>query len=279
MNKDLIMQRYWIFSLNDHEVAQYFRFKENGEIRGYRHPNESYWSIEDDNVYIYDKQKNKKTILTSFHQTDDLCLLEGFVIDHPDIKFSFRSPNAFYKPQKFAPTKEHYPYLNIGDHTYGVPDIIDPNNDNIQIGKFCSIAIGSSIICGNHNMKFISSYPFKSIWNQQWRALDNINDHVSKGKTIIGNDVWIGKSSFIIDGVTIGDGAIIAAGTVVTKDVPPYAVVAGNPGKIVKFRFNPIQIEQLLKIQWWNWDEDKIDDALLLMMSEDIDKFINTYII
>lgn len=278
IDKDLFTKRYWVFYNNEHEVARYFRFKNNGEIGGYKHQNEQYWSMENEQIYIYDNNKNKKTILNFIQKTEDLWVLEGFFIDNPDIKFLFQSPSQHYKPEPFAPTREHYPHLDIGDHTYGIPDIIDPGYDSIKIGKYCSIASGTSIICGNHNTKFVSTYPFKSIWNHHWRHLDYVNDHISKGKTIIGNDVWIGKSSFITSGVIVGDGAIIAAGSVVTKDVPPYAIVGGNPAKVVKYRFNQEQISKLLQIKWWDWDEDKIDDALLLMMSEDIDTFINKHI-
>ena len=83
-------------------------------------------------------------------------------------------------------------------------------------------------------------------------------DLESKSAVVIGNDVWIGESARIMAGVHIGDGAVIAAGAVVTKDVAPYAIVGGVPAKVIKYRFSPEQIEELLKIEWWNWDEEKI---------------------
>jgi virginiamycin A acetyltransferase len=95
-----------------------------------------------------------------------------------------------------------------------------------------------------------------------------------KGDIVIENDVWIGANSTIMSGITIHNGAIIAAGSTVTKDVPPYAIVAGNPGKVVKYRFNRKQIEDLLEISWWDWDENKIKESAMTIWSKDIDFFI-----
>jgi virginiamycin A acetyltransferase len=95
-----------------------------------------------------------------------------------------------------------------------------------------------------------------------------------KGDIVIENDVWIGANSTIMSGITIHNGAIIAAGSTVTKDVPSYAIVAGNPGKVVKYRFNRKQIEDLLEISWWDWDENKIKESAMTIWSKDIDFFI-----
>ena len=106
----------------------------------------------------------------------------------------------------------------------------------------------------------------------------NMGHPTCKGDIHVGNDVWIGATSTIMSGITIGDGAIIGAGSTVTKDVPPFAIVAGNPGRIVKYRFTEEQIEKLLQISWWNWEEDKIRYNALLMWSNNIDEFINKHI-
>jgi serine acetyltransferase len=96
-----------------------------------------------------------------------------------------------------------------------------------------------------------------------------------KGDIIIGNDVWIGAKATIMSGITIGDGAIIAAGSVVVKDVEPYSMVGGNPAKHLKFRFTEKQIDSLLKISWWNWTEDRIKSDAMMMWSDSIDEFID----
>jgi serine acetyltransferase len=98
-----------------------------------------------------------------------------------------------------------------------------------------------------------------------------------KGDIIIENDVWIGAKSTIMSGVKIRNGAIVGACSVVTKDVPPYAIVAGNPAKVVKYRFTEEQIEKLLSIEWWDWDEQKIRDNAMLMWSSNIDEFIGNF--
>lgn len=273
--RNILINRYWIFFVNEHKAADFFKFKYNGEIRGYRHPNEFYWSLENDTLLIYDINKVLKAQLKFISNINEEVIIEGAFLDDPEnIKFSFKSPSIQYGPKRFAPTKDVYPNMDIGDHTYGIPDMIDGQYGDIIIGKFCSIAIGVSIVGANHNINYTSTYPFKTIWNDQWMSMNNVSEHISKGKTVIGNDVWIGKSAFIMNGIKIGDGSVIGAGAVVTKDVPPYAVVGGNPAKIIKFRFEDNIINKLLKIKWWNWSDEKIDDFLPLIMSENIDLFI-----
>ncbi len=124
----------------------------------------------------------------------------------------------------------------------------------VQIGSFCSIAKDVTIQEYNHKVDRLSTYNFeKHIFGGK-----SINDVASKGAITIGSDVWIGTKSVILSGVTIGHGAIVAAGSIVTKDVPPYAIVGGNPARVIKYRFTPDVVEQLLKLQWWEWQIDKI---------------------
>ena len=106
----------------------------------------------------------------------------------------------------------------------------------------------------------------------------NMGHPSCKGDIIVGNDVWIGAKATIMSGVKIGDGAIVGATATVTKDVPPYAIVAGNPAKIIKYRFNEKQIESLLKIAWWDWTEDRIKTEAMTLWSDNIDEFINKHL-
>jgi serine acetyltransferase len=99
-----------------------------------------------------------------------------------------------------------------------------------------------------------------------------------KGDIIVGNDVWIGAKSTIMSGVNIGNGAVIGSNSTITKDVPPYAIVVGNPGKIVKYRFTEKQIESLLKISWWDWTEDRIKTEAMNMWSNNVDEFIDKHL-
>ncbi|SCA62636.1 Probable macrolide acetyltransferase, partial [Chlamydiales bacterium SCGC AG-110-P3] len=126
------------------------------------------------------------------------------------------------------------------------------------------------IMTGDHKLDAISTYPFP-IFQNGWEKVYNISDLPAKGNITVGNDVWFGYSSLIKGGVTIGDGAIIAAGALVVKDVPAYSIVAGNPAKVVKMRFDDTTIERLLQIAWWNWDIKKINANLKLISELDID--------
>ncbi|MCX2837910.1 CatB-related O-acetyltransferase [Salinimicrobium sp. MT39] len=132
-------------------------------------------------------------------------------------------------------------------------DIISGIN-KVKIGKFCSIARNVSIQEFNHKFHSLSTYLiFKRFFNDKSQK-----DLSSKGDIIIGNDVWIGAHSVILSGVKIGNGAVIAANTVITKDVPNYAIVGGNPGKIIKYRFDEEIQKELERIKWWDWDEERI---------------------
>lgn len=138
------------------------------------------------------------------------------------------------------------------------------NNDKLIIGKFCSIACGVKFIMtsANHTNSSFSTYPFP-IFCEEWDDNLNVVDAWdNKGNIVIGNDVWIGYDAVIMSGVNIGHGAIIGTRAVVTKDVPPYAVVGGNPAKIIKMRYDDVIIKNLLDIKWWNWDIEYIQKNL-----------------
>lgn len=161
----------------------------------------------------------------------------------------------------------------IGNFTYGQPNVIFwDNNTLVKIGKFCSLASGVTILAGGeHRSDWISTYPFNALVED----FNYIKGHpATKGNITIGNDVWIGESAKILSGVTIGDGAVVGSSSVVTKDVPPYAIVAGNPAKIIKYRFDDETIEKLLEIKWWDFDEKDIIKIIPILQSNDIEKFI-----
>lgn len=148
------------------------------------------------------------------------------------------------------------------------------NKDRLIIGKFCSIACGAKFIfnCANHTLKSLSSYTFP-LFFEEW-GLDKSNVASAwdnKGDTIIGNDVWIGYEAVILAGVKIGDGAIIGARAVVTKDVEPYTIVAGTPAKPIRKRFDMKVIETLEKLQWWNWSPQHIKKAIPYIQTGDIE--------
>lgn len=167
------------------------------------------------------------------------------------------------------------PNISVGEFTMYNDFVNDPmqfeknnvlyqypiNHDKLIIGKFCSIACGAKFIfnSANHTLSSLSTYPFP-IFFEEWGL--NFKDIATawdkKGDIIIGNDVWIGYEAVIMAGVTIGDGAIIGTRAVVTKDVPPYTIVGGVPAKPIRKRFDNETLDELLKIRWWDWPEEKI---------------------
>lgn len=168
----------------------------------------------------------------------------------------------------------------IGEHSYGAkgsPIIIEEKYARLHVGKYCSIASEVLMILGNHRYDTITTYPFKDISFSWPEAADAVDDHSTKGDIIIGNDVWIGARANIMSGVTIGSGAIVATAAVVTKNVPPYAIVGGNPARVIKYRFSEEVIEQLLEIAWWDWPEDVIRTRMKLLMNDDIEGFLRAF--
>jgi acetyltransferase-like isoleucine patch superfamily enzyme len=167
--------------------------------------------------------------------------------------------------------------LEIGDHTYGLPiiDRYEGSDAKVTIGKFCSIGPNVRIITGGiHPVDRIGLYPFRI----QWSLPDAHKDGMPKtnGPINIGNDVWISSGATILSGITIGHGSVIAANALVTKDVPPYTIVGGNPAKIVKQRFTPEQIDQLLKLEWWSWSREKIEKNINLISSQSVEDLLNS---
>ncbi len=163
------------------------------------------------------------------------------------------------------------PNILVGDYTY-YDDFEDVANfeknvkyhfdfvgDKLIIGKFCMIASNVTFIMNgaNHLSNSISSYPF-AIFGKAWSQAMDGKGYPSKGDTIIGNDVWIGYNATIMPGIKIGDGAIIASNTTVTKDVEAYSIVGGNPGQLIRKRFSEADIAKLLELKWWDWPIDKI---------------------
>jgi acetyltransferase-like isoleucine patch superfamily enzyme len=167
--------------------------------------------------------------------------------------------------------------MRVGKFSYGPPPTIFSWGEGckVQVGNFCAFAGGVEIfVGGDHRIDWITTYPFMS-FGDYWPNGRGISGHPkTKGDVIIGNDAWIGHDAFILSGVTIGNGAVVGAKSVVTKNVPPYAIVAGNPARIVKYRFDEDTIVKLLTIAWWNWDSNEINEAIPFLLSSDIQKFI-----
>lgn len=183
------------------------------------------------------------------------------------------------------------PNITVGEFTFYNDFINDPvlfeknnvlyhypiNHDKLVIGKYCSLACGVRFLfnSANHNMDSLSTYPFP-LFYEEW-GLEQKNVAASwtnKGDIIIGNDVWIGYEAVIMAGVTVGDGAIIGARALVTKDVPPYTIVGGIPAKPIRKRFPEQTISSLLEIEWWNWSREKVAKNIEAIQSGCLEKLI-----
>ena len=164
---------------------------------------------------------------------------------------------------------------SIGKYSYGAPDVLGGDIAKLHIGSFCSIAGQCTVILSTHNYRHASTYPFQMISsNGAISPIPLPDPHaVTKGDVWIGNDVLIGRNSTIMPGCVIGDGAVIANSSVVTQNVPPYAIVGGIPAKIIKFRFNPKQIQSLLEVRWWDLPEAIIFSNKEIFQFE-IDEFL-----
>ena len=167
--------------------------------------------------------------------------------------------------------------FDIGDFTYGRPKVRFPESGATPaIGNYGSIADGVQIMLGgNHRLDFVTTYPFGAIsglWPEA-QGLDHFS--VTKGDVVIGSDVWLGSGCMIMSGITIGHGAVVAAQAVVTKNVPPYTVVGGNPARVIRHRFDEDTITRLISTRWWTLPREQIVHFIPLLQSYDIIGFLN----
>jgi acetyltransferase-like isoleucine patch superfamily enzyme len=171
--------------------------------------------------------------------------------------------------------------LTMGRYSYGSPLVRrfggDDPSTRVRIGQFVSIADDVVILAGGeHPTERVSSFPFSRCEfgtpGEDWDGFPR-----SRGDIVIGNDVWIGRGTRILSGVTVGDGAVIGGYSVVAKDVRPYAIVVGNPAREVRRRFSDEQIEALLRIRWWDWSDDELAEAVPLLDSAQIEEFLERY--
>jgi virginiamycin A acetyltransferase len=173
------------------------------------------------------------------------------------------------------------PRIEVGEYTYYDDEhdatafqqrnvLYGYGPEKLIIGKYCAIASGTKFLmaASAHPTMGVSTFPF-TIFGGTWteRTLDLVTGMPSRGDTVVGNDVWFGYQALIMPGVRIGDGAIIAAGAVVTADVPPYAVVGGNPATLIRKRYADADIDRLLRAAWWDWPVDLVTEHLRTIMA------------
>lgn len=193
-------------------------------------------------------------------------------------------PNEAIKSVCFIKNIISRPNIIVGDYTYyddvsgaekfeeHVTHHYEFLGDKLIIGKFCAIAKGIEFVMNgaNHRMKSVTTYPFNILGCGWEKCMPAMEDLPFKGDTVIGNDVWIGQNVTVMPGIHVGDGAIIAANSVVTTNVPDYHIYGGNPCRFIRKRFNDEMTDFLLKLQWWDWDAEKIFRNLELLCDGDI---------
>jgi acetyltransferase-like isoleucine patch superfamily enzyme len=188
--------------------------------------------------------------------------------------------------RKLAPSRAPEPLLmadnprfaahKIGRGTYGSPQVLSWRDGTaLEIGSFCSISDSVTIMLGGeHRTDWVTTYPFSQLYPEA----EGFKGHPhTKGDVLIGNDVWIGYGALILSGVRIGNGAVVAARSVVRTNVEPYSIVAGNPSRHVRFRFDEESVNALEEIAWWDWPLDKIKEAWPLLLDGDVKAFIDAY--
>ena len=190
-------------------------------------------------------------------------------------------PIAGYLNEIYVKPAVKNPKISVGDFTYiadadfesHVTHFYPWSRDRLIIGKFCQIAAGVEFVMNdaNHQMNAVSTFPFYTLagWNMEPPAPADLP---FKGDTVIGNDVWIGQNAVILPGVQIGDGAIIGASSVVGSDVAAYSIVAGNPAKELRKRFDDALISLLLQFRWWDKPVDEINALIPLLTSGDLEQ-------
>jgi virginiamycin A acetyltransferase len=200
----------------------------------------------------------------------------------------FLEPLYTYKDKVISRPKIIVPY---GRHSYGpqpklmtnyLPGLANKMRGS-KVGNFCSISSGLKFtFYGKHNYQWVSAYPFFAFYSK-WKydngktcynSGDIDDSRFQPAPIVIENDVWIASNVTVKEGVKIGNGAVVAMESLVTKDVPPYAIVGGNPARVIRYRFSEEQISELLKIEWWNWTDEKVTKFLPFILSEDVDAFI-----
>lgn len=199
---------------------------------------------------IYPRENDKQTVYLKSVATNPNIIVGDYTMynDFCNDPCNFEKNNVLY----------HYPI----------------NNDRLIIGKYCSIACGTKFIfnSANHTKQSLSTYPFPIFFSEWALGIEGITSAWdNKGDIVVGNDVWIGYEAVIMPGVTIGDGAIIGTRAVVTRDVPPYTIVGGVPAKEIRKRFSDETIAKLLDVQWWNWEDYRVQEKLQDIMSGNIE--------
>ena len=273
----------WVFShVGGPIVSDALTLDLGGRIEGYNHHNETAWRVEDGTLCFIAADGRTSTRFDRTSLLDQRLVLEGdFLLDRSLgivlrlEQRSWEAPSVFLSQSRFF-FQDQIRALNweIGDHSYGRPLVYAHGPERLIVGKYTAIGEQVAIVLANHRPDFVSIYPF-ALLRAHWNSVPpHLIDHKGKGDVRIGSDVWIGHGAVVTSGVTIGHGAVVGSHAVVTRDVPPYGIVGGNPARLIRHRFDQDTIGRLLAIAWWDWADGTVDRYLPLILSTDIEAFI-----
>lgn len=282
--EQILTSEFRLSRVDGTHIIEPIRFGKDGSVFGNAHKNETNWDVIDGKFSFISSSGKPSTIFTSVSHCDGKIEMVGAFLlkENSGIFHKLELIKAPISDKQHPPSLTNFKLADkikkygwcIGDHTYGSPKVLESGSAKLSIGKFCSIAGNVVIILANHRIDTVTTYPFHAL-RKYWKGANTsgLSDHSSNGDITIGNDVWIGYGACIMSGVTIGDGAVIAANSLVNKDVPPYSVVGVTPAKIIRKRHSDEIISSLLTIKWWNWD-DEVVDAHIPLLLDDAEKFV-----
>ncbi len=256
----------------------------DGKILGSAHPNETSWEITDRGLMFFDDKGRPSTLFESIALANGQLRLEGWflkdqtksirhVLTATEYDWRERARRLAKNPGILA-TRALTMGWSVGRHASGDPTVISSRDGGLSIGSFCSFGEGVSIILDELFTRGVTAYRFIDNW-REWPLAAARSKEPSSGRGVrIGNDVTIGQGAVILSGVSIGDGAIVHPQSLVADHVAPYSIVAGSPATVIGSRFSADQIESLLGVRWWDWEDERIDEFAHLLMGQDVDEFL-----
>ncbi len=285
ISQDIVTQKTWrCFVAPDVLICKALNLYPDGSVAENEGAPFHHWLINEDRLEFFDPENELVAYFYQILEASGDYILRGAYLRYPFVGRIMCLERCYQGSVSYVSSStnkylRHHIYLRgweIGNHTYGNPTILEPDCGGLTIGNFSSIASTATICLGNHFTTSATTYPFSSL-GDYWPKAPDAPDHVGKGDTIIGSDVWLCEGSILLPGLTIGHGAIIGAHAVVTKSVPAYAKVGGNPAKILGYRFDETTRNRLLTIQWWNWQIEKIHENIPLLLNSNIEVFLKKF--